>query len=232
MRTVCVLLALSPTLLAAAIEPPAPSQPEMSLQRYALPEAMLGGSELLGDLASSTGIAGTQLEGLRLRIALPNSFTFESVRMQIVDGAFLVRENSFLDAVGGFLLRLARLLLFGRLVDVGDDLQVPSALWFVLLDGDPTRQEPISVKAEPVLFMKSGDERLSDHGEFVVCRMIAATSPFTELVGVEIELRDRNSGQRLRYSIPRLVVPPLATKVGMLELATRSALVAWIGSAP
>jgi len=232
LRTLYALLAFAPTLLAQSIDPAAPGQPEISLERYGLPGTLLAENELLTDLASRTGVAGTQLEGLRLRIALPRAFEIDSIRMQIVDGVFLVRENSFFGAVGGFLLRLARLMLFGQLVDVSDGLQVPSALWFVLLDGDPTKEEPVSVKAAPTISVKTGDKRLSDHGDFVICRMIAATSPFTEIVAMEIKVRDRSTGQQLRYVIPRLVVPPLVSKMEVGELAAQRALSAWLGASP
>lgn len=232
MRIAIVLLALASSALAQQEYETAPKQPEIALERYGLPSSLLADGELLSDLATRTGVAGTQLEGLRLRIALPLDFRVESVHMQVVDGIFLVREDSFFSAVGGFLMRVARLLLFGQLVNVSDGLEVPSALWFVLLDGDPTKDEPVSVKTKQAISIDADDRRISDHGDFIVCRLIAATSPFTEIVGLEIRGRHRDSGERLRYLMPRLAIPPMASKIDSREFASQSALASWLAASP
>ena len=201
-------------------------EPEISIERFGLPEA-LSDAALLSALASRTGIADTRLGGLRLRIALPTRFRFESLHTGIADGVFLERDRSLLQSVGNFLLRLMRILLLGRLSGVSEQFEIPAAIWVGLIGEPFDASEKVVVQPSESIEIEAGDRELSHHGAFVVCRLIAATSPFTELIDIEIRGRDPRSGERLRYRIPRFVLPQArAQDASSAPTGAASALVA------
>lgn len=181
--------------------------PHVSIERYELPVGLLADDELLGELEAMTGVAGTTLSGVRVRVAMPAGYRFDGLTGSIADGLLLERRGGFVHGLRQVLAHIARLLLFGKLVDATDELELPSSVWFLMLDGDPSEQADVDVSTTESIDIDPDDGRVTNHGDYVVCRLMVAASALTELVQLEIRGRNDATGRRVNYKIPRLVVP-------------------------
>jgi len=183
-------------------------QPYFSVETFPLPAEAALGSELLSDLALQTGVAGTEVRGIRLKIGLPAGYVFESVEVGAADARFLLRDRGFLGTIGHVLSRALRFLLLGQLVSAGTDLEIPGAAWSLLLDATPLGpEESVDLHAARHTRSERGDANTTDHGQFVVCRYLMAANPLSELVGIHVVAHDPVRDATVRYHLPRLKLP-------------------------
>lgn len=190
-------------------DPLAPKQqPFFSVETFPLPAAHTLDPSLQSHLALETGVAGTAVVGIRLKIGMPEGYLFESVELGTADAVFLLRDRGFLGTVGHMLSRALRFLLLGQLVTAGTDLEIPGAAWSLLLDVSPLGpEESVDLHTSRRTHSRRGDANTTDHGEFVVCRFLVAANHLSELVGIHVEARDPHRDATVRYHLPRLKLP-------------------------
>jgi hypothetical protein len=160
---------------------------------------------LVGDLVARTGALITDTQGIRIEVVLPDDVEFISLEARVVDGLVLQPERkSLLRRVGSALVSLLRILLIGQFVSAADDLAVSGTVWAAALGAPDADDELVRLSTSDTLAFDRGMRTFSDHGRFVVCRAVAAFSPWTELVDVRIEGHDRTTGQKVALQIPRI----------------------------
>jgi len=164
--------------------------------------------ETLNRLSRETGVAGTDIVGIRLKIGIGRGYRFERLDAGIADGLFLVEQRSFMSRVGGFLLHVARFLLLGQLVSAGSALEIPAQSWGLLVSGEPAADaDTVELYTRSELSLEMDDRQATNHGDFVICRFILAANELSELVNLRVETRDRSNGDWLHYNLPRLELP-------------------------
>ena len=173
------------------------------VRTVALPEASV--SALVDGLSARTGVAVTSAHGVRVEIVLPRDVQFESIRARVADGLVVQPEaRGFVGRVGGALLSVLRIVLFGKLVAAADDLAIPGAAWAVALGAPDASDEMVRLTTADEFTVDRGQRAFSDHGDFVVCRAMFALTPWTELVEVDVRGIDLVSGDDVTFRIPRI----------------------------
>lgn len=180
---------------------------EVTLRTYALPHDLRMEDGIEDMLSSEVGVAGTHLVGMRAIVTVPRHLRFERMEVDVADGLFLVHEKSRWRSVGRFLLTVTRWLLIGRLVSDGDNLEVSATAWTVLLGNETLERRAVTLDTRQHTAIDRDDEMATYHGQFVVCRMVIARNEISELVNMTIWASERQSGQPVRFVIPRLILP-------------------------
>jgi hypothetical protein len=188
--------------------PQSSDQLEVHLLTYALPNDFRQQEGIETTLSSEVGVADTRLVGMRVIVSVPHHLRFERMEVQIADGLFLVHESSKWKSVGRFLMGVARWLLIGRLVsNGGDDLQVSATAWTLLLGNEQLVHDSVVLDPRDHATIDRDDSMATNHGDFMVCRMVMAKNPMSELINMTIWATELDDGQPVRFVIPRLKLP-------------------------
>lgn len=182
--------------------------PFFQVETFPVPQAGAMTPTVLANLSAETGIAGTEIVGLRVKVGLAEGHRLETLELAIADGRFLVHDRGFLESAGQFLLRVLRFLLLGQLVTAGSGLEIPAQSWSVLFGGNAVDgSEMLDLYTKRDLTLKGNDSAITNHGEFIVCRFLVAANQLSELVNVQIRTKDPRTRDWLSYHIPRVVLP-------------------------
>jgi hypothetical protein len=202
-----VLLVLS-LGLAVSVAAQEPALPYVEIETFPVPASAAITPATLGSLSTKTGIAGTEIVGIRLKIGLVDDHSLETLDLAVADGLFLVESRGFFSAAGHLLARIVRFLLLGQLVSAGSGLEIPAQSWSMLFGGASAEaSEMMDLYTRRELSVRGGDASITHHGDFIVCRFLIAANQLTELVDVRIKTRHRRTQDWLSYRIPRLVLP-------------------------
>lgn len=180
---------------------------EVTLRTYTLPNDLQRQANVETLLSSEVGVAGTELVGMRVILAVPDHLRFDRMEVSVADGLFLVQEQSVWRSAGRYLMTVARWLLIGRLFSDGDDLRVSATTWTMLLGNEMLNHDPVMLDRRDHTSFDREDERITHHGRFAVCRMVVARNAVTELINMTIWATEVESGQPMRFTIPRLTLP-------------------------
>lgn len=233
-----LLFPVHPTLLAATagdwqvLVPRLPdgyAAGQVAVRVRTVPIPPASAAHLVDGLAVRTGVAVTAAHGVRLEVALPADVHFTSLRAQVADGLVVEPEQrGFVGKVGGAVLSVLRLLLFGHLVSAADELAIPGTAWAMALGAPNPHEEMVRLTTGEELYVERGQKSFSDHGDFVVCRAMLALTPWTELVQVHVEGFDQVSGKNVSFQIPRIRIdgdPATEPTPGPIARETRVASV-------
>lgn len=180
---------------------------EVSLRSYSLPHDLHRQANVETVLSSEVGVAGTELVGMRVILSVPDHLRFERMEVGVADGLFLVREKSFWRSAGRTLVTVARWLLIGRLFSDADDLEVSATTWTLLLGNEMLHHEPVMLDRRNRTTFEREDDMITYHGRFAVLRVVMARNAVTELINMTIWTTELETGQPMRFTIPRLTLP-------------------------
>lgn len=182
--------------------------PFVQIETFPVPASTTITPATLAKLSAETGIAGTEIVGIRLKVGMVEGHALEQLELGVADGLFLVSQRGFFSSAGHFLIQIFRFLLLGQLVSAGSGLEIPAQSWSLLLEGQVgDGGEMMNLYTRRVLTMDGDDENITDHGEFVVCRFLIAANQLSELVDLRIRTKHRRTKDWLSYRIPRMTLP-------------------------
>lgn len=184
-----------------------PDHLEVTLRTYSLPSDLRQPGRVEDTLSWDVGVAGTELVGMRVILAVPSHLRFERIELEVADGLFLVQEKSVWRSAGRFVMTVARWLLIGRLFSDGEDLEVSATTWTLLLGNEMLNHESVTLDRREHTTIERDDQMITFHGRFAVCRMVMARNEVTELINITIWTTERESGRPMRFTIPRLTLP-------------------------
>jgi hypothetical protein len=207
----CVCWALSLLLsleCASAAAEEGATLPYVQIESFPVPVSSTITPATLATLSAKTGIAGTEIVGIRLKIGLVDGHALEQLEVGVADGLFLVAQRGFFSSAGQLLIQIFRFLLLGQLVSAGSGLEIPAQSWSLLFGGQAASGgEMMNLHTRRELSVDGSDASITDHGEFVACRFLIAANRFSELVDVRIKTRHRRTQDWLSYRIPRMTLP-------------------------
>ena len=181
---------------------------QVRLRSYTLPRDLRQQNGVEDMLSDEVGVAGTHLVGMRVILSVPQHLRFDRLEVEVADGLFLVQEKSKWKAVGRVVMDVARFLLIGRLFGGrGDDLELSATAWTVLMGNERLENEAVNIDTRDRTTIERDDDMTTNHGEFVVCRMVMAMNDMSELINMTIWATKLDSGEPVRFRIPRMLLP-------------------------
>jgi hypothetical protein len=194
-------------ILAQAQEPDLPRLPVLSAEVYPLPDNGSDAAELGKLLSRQTGVRDTHAVGVRVRVEMPPGYKFQGLSGSFADAVLLVPEDSMWKASGRFLQSVLRFLLLGQIVSAAQPLEIPLEMWMLFFNGDPRGEGSVTLQSSTKLELNRGDSRVTDHGDYVVLRILVGTNSVSELVGIEIEATQFKTGNQAWFRVGHLPLP-------------------------